>query len=260
MAAVISLDQIVKNILLKRRYPIHFYLDFLIPAKDGLRELSFDLPMQTLRYQILTLDSNNQAALPNDYSDFARVSVRIGQYLHPLVEDNSLDTIPNFDSSFVEQPYINGVASITAANQQYYYPTGYLSPYWWMTNYNAFGENTGRMFGGTGSMADTFKIDKARNIIQVNQYLAIQECVVEYIGNGLDADSATHIDPYAQATIEAYALWQFKEHNRTYSNNDAQLAQQDYIRERGILTARFSDLSLDRFKRVVQGNSIAIKY
>lgn len=255
---VTSLNQIVNNILLKRRYPIHFYLDFLISAKDGLREICFDEDMKTLRYQIITLNSINIGELPNDFVDHARVFVRINQYLHPLVEDNSLDTIPNYDSDFTEQPYSSGVATETTAINTLY--TGYAAPYWYMTNWNNFGENTGRQFGGVGTMADTFKIDTTRNIIKVNEYLSVLEIVLVYIGNGLDADSATHINAYAQNCIEAYCMWQFKENNRTYNNNDAEIARQQYITERGILRARLSDLTLDKMKRIAQGNAIAIKY
>jgi len=254
---VTSLDQIVKNILLKRRYPIHWYIDFLIPAKDCLRELSFDLPLKTLRYQILTLNSINQAELPTDYVDYARVFVRVGQYLHPLVEENSLDTIPNYDSNFTEQPYTSGVASISTTTNNLY--TGYAAPYWYMVNWNSYGENTGRQFGGVGTMADTFKIDTTRNIIKINEYLSITEVVLVYIGDGLDADSATHINAYCQSCIEAYCMWQFKENNRTYSTGEAQVAKQEYDKQYNILRARFSDLGLDKFKRIAQGNAIAIK-
>lgn len=255
---VISLDKIVKNILLKRRYSLHWYLDFLVPSKDCLRELSFDLPIQTIRYKVLTLNDNNALELPNDYVDFARVSVRIGQYLYPLIEDNSLDLVPNYDSNFNITPYSQGVSTDTAQNTVYY--SGYGNPYWWMTNYNNFGENLGRMFGGAGARSDTFKVNKARNEIKINENLANTEYVLEYIGNGLDADSATHIDAYCQNCIEAYAMWQFYLNNRTYSTSDEVVMEQRYIKERDILRARISDLTIDIFKRVVQRNAIAVKY
>lgn len=255
---IISLDQIVRNILLKRRYTIHFYLDHLIPAKDCLRELSFDLPMQTLRYKVLTLNDNHAIELPTDYVDYSSVSVRIGQYLKPLVEDDGLDLVPNYDSNFVIQPYSQGPATDT--NQQLTYYNGWLTPMWFMVNWNAFGENTGRQFGGVSTYSDTFKVNKARNEIKINENLGYTSYVLEYVGNGLDSDSATHIEAYAQATIEAYCMWQFKENNRTYSAGEASVAEQLYIKERQILTARFSDLTMDRLKRIVQKNSIAVKY
>jgi hypothetical protein len=256
---LISLDQIVKNILLKRRYSLHWYLDFLVPAKDCLREISFDLPINTLRYKVLTLNDNNAIEIPNDYQDWARVSVRIGQYLKPLVETNGLDLVPNYDSNFDIQPYNTGIATETDPSQTVYY-SGYASPLWWTVNWNTFGENIGRQFGGVGSYPDTFTVNKARNEIKINEDYGFNEIVLEYIGSGVDADSATHIDPYCQNCIEAYCLWQFYLNNRTYSTSDEVVMEQRYIKERQILTARLSDITLDKLKRVVQRNSISIKY
>ncbi len=255
----ITLDQIVRNMLLKRRYSIHYYLDFLIPAKDCLRELSFDLPMNTLRYKVLTLNDNNAIELPTDYQDYSRVCVRNGQYLIPLVEDNSLGLVPNYDSNFNIQPYSQGIASETSAANQIAY-NAVLSPYWFLNNWNAFGENLGRQFGGVGTLPDTFKVNKARNEIKINENLANSEYVLEYIGNGTDADSATHIDGYAQATIEAYCLWQVYLNNRTYSTSDARVAEMSYVKEREVLRARLSDLSIDKFKRIIQLSAIGVKY
>ena len=255
---VISLDAIVKNILLKRNYSLHWYLDFIVPAKDCLRELSFDLPMQTLRYKCLPLNDNHAIEIPTDYQDWAGLSYRVGEYLRPLVEDDALDLVPNYDSTFAIQPYSNGIAS-DPTNPTLFY-LGYAAPYWWTINWNAFGENLGRQYGGMPSYNDTFKVNKSRNEIKINENLNVNEIVLEYIGNGLDADSATHIDAYAQNTIEMYALWQFYLHNRTYSAGEADDMEQKWIKEREILAARFSDITIDRLKRIVQGNSIGIKY
>ena len=255
---VTSLHKICTNLLLKRHYSWHWYIDFLVSAKDILREICFDEDMKTLRYKIITLNSINIGELPDDYVDYARVFVRINQYLHPLVEENALDTIPNYDSTFTEQPYSSGVATDTAAATALY--TGYAAPYWYMTNWNSYGENTGRGFGGVGTYSDTFKIDTTRNIIKVNEYLSVTEVVLVYIGNGLDADSATHINAYAQNAIEMGCLWQFYLNNRTYSQNEADVMEQKYIKERIILRARLSDLTLDKMKRIAQGSAIAIKY
>lgn len=259
---VVSLDQICKNLLLKRRYSLHYYLDFLLSSKDALREISFDLPIQTARYKCLPVNPNgNTADLPDDYSDYSRVSIRVDQWIHPLVENDQMQLVPNYDSDFNIQPYSGGVATQSPTLAQFGYSlSGYYSPYWYMVNWNTWGENTGRNFGGVGAYCDTFRIDKSRNQIKLNENLYVGEVLLEYIGNGLDADSATHIDVYAQNTIEAYAMWQFYLHNRTYSQNEANDMEQKYIKERLILAARLSDLTLDRLKRIVQGNSNGIKY
>jgi len=255
---VISLDQIVKNILLKRRYSLHWYLDFLVPAKDCLRELSFDLPILPIRYKVLTKNNNSALELPNDYQDWTGVYVRVGQYLRPLVEDPGLDLVPNYTSDFDIQPYSMGIASQTSTETIYY--NGFLYPFWLTVNWDSFGENIGRQFGGLGTYVDTFKENRSRNEIKINESLPYTEYVLQYISDGMDADSATHINSYCQATIEAYCLWQFYLNNRTYSMGDARVAEQIYIKEREILQARLSDITLDRLKRIVQSRAIGVKY
>lgn len=255
---VTSLDAIVRNMLLKRGYSMHWYLEFLLYAKECLAEISLDEDINTIRYKLLILNDNNALSIPDDCADVAKVSVRIGQYLHPLIEDNSLDLVPNYNSTFGINPYSQGVASQPVTN----WPVidGYVGPYWWTVNWNAFGENTGRQFGGVGQMSDTYKVNKERNEIKINENLSETEFIVEYIGDGTDADSATHITVYAAATIRRYSLWQFKENNRTYSKGEAISEQQGYLNERQILRARNSDLTVDKFKRAVQQNTRGIKY
>lgn len=258
---VVSLDQITKDILLKRGLGLHWYMQFMVYAAAGFRELCLDEDVQGIRYKVLPLrqdtDGYNVASLPADYVDWAKVSVRIGQYLHPLVEDRALDLVPNYDSNFEVQPYASGVQSQSSSEALF----GYNAPNWWMVNTNAFGEDLGRQFGGVGGMADTFKIDKARNEIKINEDLtSVTEIVLEYISNGMDADSASHIDAYAQSCIEAFAMWQYKLHSRSYGDGEAQRAYNDYVSERGILRARLSDLTMEKLKRIVQSNSIRTKY
>lgn len=257
---VTSLDKIVRNLLVKRKYPIHYYLDFLVGAKECIRELTFDGDLKNpIRYAVIPLDDKNFGALPNDYVDYCRVSVRVGQYMTPLVEDNALDLVPNYSSTFSLESYLDGVATETTSTTQIYY-TGYLSPYWWLCNWNAYGENLGRQFGGVGAMSDTFKIDRKRNQIKINEALAITEVVLEYISDGQDADSATHIDAYAEMTVQMFAIWQHTLNHRSYNNQDKVLAEKNYTNERQRLRARQSDLSMDLLKRIVQRSSIAVKY
>lgn len=264
MASVISLDKIVKNILLKRRYPVHYYIYFLTYAKDALREIAFDCPIIPARYKCLVVDQGTMTAeLPNDFVDKVRVSVRVGQYIVPLVDDNNLQTVQNYNSSFEVQPYSEGVqvpGAQTSDGYGYYSNSwGYASPYWYLVNWNSWGENTGRLFGGVTGYSDTYKIDKLNNNIKLNENLAVQEIVLEYISNGMDADSATHVDSYAQMAIEQFCMWQFKEHNRTYSEGESQIALRDYKEEVMKLRGRLNPLTIDDLRRIIDKNRAATR-
>jgi hypothetical protein len=256
-----SLDQIVKNILLKRGYSYHWYLDFLVYCKDIMREIAFDSPIFSIRYIALPVNQDdNTIELPNDYQDYTRVSAWVDGYLRPLVENNNLQLIPNYDDDFALQPYSDGIAIATAQQQNLMYSNNLLTPYWYMVNWNNFGENTGRLFGGIGGYVDGFRVDKSRNIIKIDDNLFIEYVALEYISDGMDSDSATKIDAYAQMAIEAGAIWQHKEHNRTYGAGEAAAAKAEYELEVVRLRARLSDLTIDKLKRAVQSNNIRIKY
>jgi hypothetical protein len=259
---VISLDQIVKNILLKRRYPLQYYIDFLVYCRNGLREISFDIAILPLRYAPLPVNQpGNTVDWPNDYHDYTRLSAWVDGYIRPLVETNSLQLVPNYDSNFDIQPYSGGVA-IDGANSQNQFPLFIegAGNIFWGNNWNIFGEDLGRQFGGAGTIGDTFRVNHAERQFKINETICPTKIVLEYISDGSDADSATQINSYAQECIEAYAMWQFYLHNRTYSQAEAEVMFQHYTSERNVLVARISDLTLDRLKRIVQSNSISIKY
>lgn len=258
---VISLDAIVKNILMKRGYSFQWYIDFLVYCKDGMREIAFDDPIFSVRYTALPVNQDdNTVEIPNDFQDYTRVSAWVDGYLRPLVENNNLQLIPNYNNDFQVEPYSDGVAIATQQQQNLMYSNNFMTPYWYIVNWNNFGENTGRIFGGIGNYIDGFRIDKARNVIKIDDNLFIENIALEYISDGMDADSATQIDAYAQNAIEAFAMWQFYLHNRTYSQNEALSMYQLYTNERSILRARLSDLNIDNMKRLVQQNNIRIKY
>lgn len=245
-----TLKSIVNNVLLQRGYSLHWYLQLLLYAKDCLRELTFD-DLHVVNTKILPLTDYKAAKIPSDYVDWSGVFVKAGQKLRPLVEDNHISPLYNYDSNFVPQQFADG-----NQNTPIFYQNSIVPIYWRMTTYNEFGENTGKLFGiGAGNPTDTFKVIKERSEIQLNEHSEATEIVLSYISNGQNADAATNIDAYAQNTIEAYMLWQLKENNRTYGEGEKERARQMFISERKILRARMSDLNINKLKRIVQKNS-----
>jgi len=247
-----NLNSIVNNVLNRRKYSIHFFLEFLIYASDCLRELSMD-DLKVVQAKKLSVNEYNAVDLPNDYLDYVKVGVEVGQNVRPLVETSGLNRMVNRDADFNPIPYYNPQKGNTNPIQY-----GYLNPInWWGVNFNEYGEFTGRQFGaGAGVQTDVFTVVKERNQIQLTDHLTgLETIVLEYISNGQSADAATQIDSYAIATIEAYILWQMKESTRTYSEGERERAKQEYITQRQILRARMSDLTMEKIKRIIAENT-----
>ena len=249
----VSLDGIVRNILLKRKYPLHYYIEFMLYAQEALRELSFD-QLRSINTKSLPVNDYNAIDLPDDYVDYCSVNLPIGQKLRQLVSDDSLTPLNAFDSNFNITEY----QTIGQTTNPLFYNNIFLSALWNTTTFNQYGEATGRFFGiGAGRPEDTFRVVKERNQIQLNESLGASSITLCYISNGLSADAATQIDPYAQATIDAYCMYLFKENNRTYGAGEAEAARQLYIQQRLILRARVNDLTPNKLRRIVQRNSQA---
>jgi hypothetical protein len=249
-----SLDQIVRQILMKKNYPIHYYLQFMVFARECLKELTFD-DLQVFNEKLIPINSTNSFEIPNDYQDYVVVGIPLNQGIRPLVEDKKMTSLNNFDSNLNIVPYTNNtdedVASIIPYN-------GLSLGNWYTTHYDDYGSNIGRFFGSRGGYIDTFKVCPERNQIQLNEALTGFDYVyLKYLSDGSDSGSSTTIDSYFEQTISAYIDWQHKQQNRTYSLGERQVAKAEYISQRKIARARKSGLTLEVLKRIINKNSYA---
>lgn len=247
-----SLNAIVRNILMKRGYPIHYYMEFLLYAREALQKISLD-DLLVINTQIIPIDDNKAGILPNDFQDEVSVNLAIGQKLRPLVRDQSITPLQAFTSDFAITTY---QANATLVSDGLLYGNPFLAALWNVTVFNDYGEPTGKIFGaGAGTPSDTYSIFKSRNQIQLNENLSVSSVVMMYIGDGTSSDNATHIDVYARDTIDSYSMYLFKSNNRTYSDGDAERARLIYIDDRRVLRARLSDITINGIRRIIQRNS-----
>lgn len=255
-----TLNNIVNNVLLRRGYSIHWYMQFLVSAKDCLRQLTLDAvpSINTVLLDVVVDGGYKVVTIPDDCVDWTKIGVRVGQYVQPLLPRESINRLHNYDSSTGGIiPYDNVTdISTTAENTDLF--AGFNSPWynWDTVTWDTYGEFTGRFYGfsGAGGETDTYKWLPERNQIQLNENLWVDKIVLEYISDGMSCDSATKVNVYCQDTIEAYILWQMKENNRNYSPGERQIAQAEYIRQLQILLARTNGLTIDVIRRILNRN------
>jgi hypothetical protein len=90
-----TLDKVVKGYLLQKRYPIHFYIDFLVYAQRCFEEISMD-SIGNVRTQKIPINSYFAATLPSDYMDWIKVGVENGQFVKPLINRPGINRLNNF--------------------------------------------------------------------------------------------------------------------------------------------------------------------
>ena len=85
-----SLDYIVKNFLLKKGYPLHWYMQFMVYASDCLRDITFD-DLRVINTKILPVNQAiNTAELPEDYQDYDPNSARQSSGFQSLTKEEML--------------------------------------------------------------------------------------------------------------------------------------------------------------------------
>lgn len=237
-----TLDKIVRRNLLAKRLPLHYYIEYLVHASTCLRELTFD-SLKIINTVELELNDYFAADLPCDYLDWTKVGIKMGQFVQPITQRDSINRLRAQNS---QGQYVT-----------YQDPDTYdlIFPFWpgyWMfQNIDDLGENLGRLYGfNPGIVPDGFKVLKERNQIQFTESMRTCTVVLEYISDGQTSDNATQIDQYAWSTIEAYINWK----RSVNADSDVSQEARNYLNQRRLLRARMSELTLYDLRQILYRN------
>lgn len=240
---VYTLDRIVREALMDRGYPMHFYLQFLNYGISCLRELNFDT-LQIIKSVRIPIDSTKAGVLPCDYVDYIRVGTEIGQYIEPWGEKDSFNRLQKFDGSGAPEKYPD------VESQNYYLPANYDGL--WYTNYaNDKGELTGRIFNARPTFRNSFLIVRERGQIQLDVEYKGTSITMDYITDGLSIDASNAIHPYATETIKAFIFWKMKANGRQYGPAEVREAEDKFYNQLRILRGRMNDIDVNDIRRSI---------
>ena len=245
------LDMIIRNVLLRCGYSMHWYMDALVYAKDILRQLALDDARYVSARKIAVTQPGNYVNLPCNCVDVTKVGLEVGQLIKPLAQRDGINNLHAYDSAGAITDYTQ-LPSATSAEGFFTYgwPSNLV---WGMVDFNEYGETTGRFYGiGSGSEWDSYKLLPERGQIQLSESIVTDYLYIEFIDDGLGCDAATKVDPYAQDVIEAYILWQFRLHNRTAGASEVVMRKTEYDSQRQIYRARLDPLTYNDIKRILQ--------
>lgn len=232
-----NLDIIARRWCLEKGLPIHYYLEALVHASTALRELAFDTIgiINTVR-----LPLNDYAAVdtPSDFVDEVAVSLSVGNYLLPVSKNNNITPLRNKNSDGAFTTY--GEDGTVTFDQNGL----------WFWNTNDWGENTGRMYGGSGATQSGYKVFPERRQIQFTEGFPSASVVLMYISDGQNMDAATMIDVRAQMTIQAFMSW--KRSPNADNNRSPEAA--NYYNEKRLLKQKLNDLTINDVKDIMRRN------
>lgn len=221
---------------------MHYYLLFLSYALDALREIHFD-SLHQKKSVSLKLDSKHSAKLPDDYVDFVKIGVVVGDKIRKIGKNESIsDQLTERDTSLTDNQTYVGVV-------------------YWDNYFNSLGEYYGRIYGyGGGENVASYNMVNGNCVLKVNHDYEVDEIYLEYITDAYKPNVKSVVNPYASRAIQEYIKWQYKENNRKYGLSERQIARQEFYNQYRILRGRMSDLTTaDILESVNSGIKRSIK-
>lgn len=230
-----SLNIVVRESLMDRGYPIHFYLPFLHHALTSLEKLSFDHNFGANVKEVELTITNNRVILPLDCIEVFQVFGLYGSERKSLLLNDRITTIEDtykLDESTLPN-YVNAVSSTilepTIANE---YPTVYYPDKAVDYDYNV-------------------DLDKGELILGLRSNL--DSVFIRYLTSSVSKTTANLIHPYAVPTIKSYIDWMVSRSDGS-PQSKVSLLEAAYYNEKRLLRSRLNPLSVGELYEILVKN------
>lgn len=243
-----NIDIILRQWLLIRNLPIHFYSEGLFHAVSCLRELTFDT-LNIINVANLPIDDTGNVMLPDDFQDDISVSIPNAGALIPLPKQDWITPIRTHDTTSGAFVAPNDANNSTSVNTIFGFPNSW-DFYWNVDDYSNF---TGRQFGSHGGTRRGYKIFKEQRRMQLTDTASGDSIVLLYISNGLSADNASQVDTFATRTIQTYIDWQSSPNKTSKDSYEART----YYNEKRRLKTLLNQISVTDLKNIYRNSYTA---
>jgi hypothetical protein len=192
-----SINTIVREALLDKNLPLHFYSRYLHHGLRIMDELSLHFSLGNIKLVELDVTSYQRAILPSDFVDFIEVSVKHGERALPMEKDTRLNKIYNRDESGNKIPYPSSTSINYDSEINYNLISG-------NTNMNTRGELIGRYYGRKRQPKLTFDIDEINSELVFGNEMVLSKVTLIYMTSAVSRSSANLVTPYATDVIIKY--------------------------------------------------------
>tara|TARA_B100000085_G_scaffold163885_1_gene148986 strand:- start:5939 stop:6850 length:912 start_codon:yes stop_codon:yes gene_type:complete len=276
----VSLEDIVNNFELmyagnhslvnnESRYKILFH------AKRGIQELNYDA-FNNIKALELTVYDDLKFILPPDFVNWVRLSMYKDGWIRPLTENIQVNSATSYQQSsstpdfngndvIIEQSTLDTERLNGQQNSIYLNKNNADDQIPMDTQANWYADYTiGARYGlntETGNINPTFRLDKTAGVINFDSTMANQNCILEYISDGMENgdDSKVQLnklfEDYIYAYIE-YAILNSKFNVQEYIINRARKRKTALLRNAKI---RLSNIHPGRLLMNLRGENKWIK-
>lgn len=218
---MIKISSIVKSFLLRRQRTVHYFLDTLIHAIDGYKELSLD-EFPPIVTKVVYADVNGIIPFPAGCIWVISLGGAYSQFIKPMVTDTTINTLNNYTTGGVLEPYTNNQNNNW---DSYYYNSKYYD--------------------------DGYKVDNVQRQVKVNEGLDITNgFIMEFASDGSAINGSTKIHPYAEKAVNAYIEWQVDYGGKARTQGAIKFGM-----ERDKIRARVNPLTPNDIKRIIDRNA-----
>lgn len=256
--ALISVDEICREYLLKREKTMHAYYKVLPLACEAVQELTLTGSMEFMNHVELTKEDNESwFVLPEGFVDWVNVGLRFSERWVPIgVSTRLIDTPATSGSQGFNEEY-NGEFEHSGEWEQwkdscgmpYYGFNGGVYPWWGGSaiHTDTRGSITSGFFTNVPRPDEvTFNVQKG--IIMCPNNFPSNKLYLIYTSVGT-ADTMTYIPVKAQACVEAYIAWKYAL-NRRGGIGEAKYMAEEYNKQHRLLRARNSTMTPAVVRRI----------
>ncbi len=214
---------------------------------DFLRDYYLDSGNDVVTIK-LPVDNLKRAKLPDDYIDYIKIGVQMGDHIKAFLRDDRTATIyDTVNCELVPNPPIGDEHDKLENDYQYgnYYFHNYV---------NSWGEHLGGFYGhGNGRIVGGFTLSDT--YIHLSSTVALTDGLyLEYISSNMIYGEDTFLPIIAEQALKAYIRWQMIEHDRQAPLWSKQRANQQYAQAMRMTRARINKLTTEDITHIMRDN------
>jgi hypothetical protein len=217
----ITLDEVIRKTLNKASLPLHYYIKYLLFAREGLKEMQFSI-LPSEKTTELALDADHNATLPIDFVGEVGVYKSSGDKLIQLPHNHLISSFNN-TTPFPEEDAVTLTSGVGVS---------YI---------DEFSSDSGRQFGEVYPRVDGYRIIPELNKIRVDNITELDKIYLKYVTMPQKTTNKSLIHPYIEPALVAYIVWQVA----SYANDRNMLVKRaEYYNQRRLAKANLNKINI----------------